>query len=178
MKLYKFNSKLLIFEPIKLKMYVYTILLIGLIFSGLGFKTGVRVTNFFEKIPIVVKPNKDFCEEDFIDEVYKLKLKFPEIVIAQAKLETGNFKSKIFIQNHNLFGFKMAYNRPTLAISIIDGHAYFETWKDCLIEMAIYQQAYCKNLDTKEEYLQFLSEYYAEDSEYIDKLKKILNSTL
>ena len=55
----------------------------------------------FEKIPIVVKPNKDFCEEDFIDEVYKLKLKFCILINVQKNTIINDKTTDFLIIGHN-----------------------------------------------------------------------------
>src|SRR5690554_3322128 len=59
--------------------------------------------------------------DELLTLIFKLRLEHPDIVFAQAILETGNFKSEIFKENKNLFGLKMPWNRPTLAIGVKRG---------------------------------------------------------
>jgi len=48
--------------------------------------------------------------------ISKYRALYPYI-IAQAKLETDNFTSPVFLKNKNYFGMKMPERRPTIAIS-------------------------------------------------------------
>ena len=49
-----------------------------------------------ELIILNVKNEKNkFTEEKFVSLIKELNVKFPHIVMAQALLETGNFKSKV-----------------------------------------------------------------------------------
>ena len=102
--------------------------------------------------------------------IFELRLDHPEVVFAQVMLESNKLSSKLFRENHNLFGMKIAGNRPTTAIGVKNGYAYYKTWRESVIDYALYQAAYRRNL-SKEEYYIKLGENYAEDSEYVQKLK-------
>jgi hypothetical protein len=104
----------------------------------------------------------------------ELNVKFPHIVYAQAKLESGNFKSPIFLENNNLFGMKVAKRRPTTNKGENRGHAYFTSWRDCVVDYAFYQAAYLNELRTEQQYLEYLKSNYAEDPNYYESLLKIL----
>lgn len=75
-------------------------------------------------------------KDELLTLIFKLRLEHPDIVFAQAKLESGNFNSQIFRENNNLFGMKMPWNRPTVAIGVKRGHAadpsYVEKIKNLL----------------------------------------------
>lgn len=135
----------------------------------------------------VFKPNKEYIKEieiqkqeiigqSLIDSVYteifNLRIDHPEVVFAQAMLESNRCKSLVFKENNNLFGMKVAGNRPTTALGIKNGHAYYSSWKESVIDYALYQSSYQRNLSL-DEYYRALSRSYAEDPEYIDKLKKL-----
>lgn len=90
-------------------------------------------------------------------------IKHPQIVYAQAVLETGHFKSDLCLNGNNLLGL---YDSKK--------HRYytFEHWKDCIIAYKEMIQYKYKDGDN---YLNFLKEIgYARDSEYICKLKKLI----
>ena len=106
----------------------------------------------------------------------EINIKFPEIVFAQAMLETGNLISKIYKQGNNLFGMKTAYQRPTTSIETGHGHAIYENWKESVIDYSFYQIKYLGKIKTEKEYLHYLSKNYAEDPNYIKKLKYIVNN--
>ena len=125
---------------------------------------------------IIIKEDIQFSEENLKNLLLELNVKFPHIILAQAKLESGNFKSHMFIENNNIFGMKEAKKRPTTNKGTQNGHAYYENWKDCVIDYAFYQAAYLNDIKTEEQYYQYLAGSYAEDPGYIAKVKVIANS--
>lgn len=101
-----------------------------------------------------------FSEANLNSIMYILEIEHPEVVIAQSKLETGNYTSSIFKENHNLFGFRK-------------GKSYYKykDWKESVLHYAHWQNM---NYRVNEDYFVFLKRIkYAEDSNYIPKLKKI-----
>lgn len=103
-----------------------------------------------------------------------MNIRFPHIVYAQAQLETGNFTSHIFQVNNNLFGMREAKRRPTTNKGTENGHAYFDNWKESVVDYAFYQAAYLFKLKNEGEYWDYLGQNYAEDPNYVNKLKKII----
>jgi uncharacterized FlgJ-related protein len=116
-----------------------------------------------------------FSKEKLKEYILQLNIKFPQIVLAQAELESGNFTSPIFKENHNFFGMKCAKLRPTTNKGENKGHAYFDTWRDCVVDYAFYSAAYLNEIKTEAEYLDYLRQNYAEDPNYVDKLKQIMD---
>lgn len=103
-------------------------------------------------------------EKGLMEALDYYEVKFPEIVYAQAVLETRHFTSKICKEYNNLFGL---YNNNT------KNYYRFNHWSESVIAyINCIQYRYFKN----ESYYRFL-EYmgYAEDPEYIIKLKRIVN---
>jgi hypothetical protein len=76
-----------------------------------------------------------FSEELLKDYIQKLNIAFPEMVFAQAKLESNNFKSRVF---------------------------------------KVWSCRYLSNIKTKEQYLSYLGNNYAEDSMYVEKVKTLI----
>jgi len=96
-------------------------------------------------------------------------IQYPEIVLAQIRLETGNLKSRICKENKNLFGMKYPRKRETTAIGEQFGHAMYSTYSDCIKDYALWQQSRYKGGD----YYAFLEDIgYAQDKDYINKLKQ------
>ena len=95
-------------------------------------------------------------------ELVKIGVKYPEIVLAQAKLETGNFKSAYCNERYNLFGFQTG-----------KGYMYFKSWKHCCQYYKHWQDRHYRyGID----YYTFLVNiHYAQDSNYIKKVKSCLN---
>ncbi len=91
-------------------------------------------------------------------------IKCPKIVTAQAILESGNFKSNVFKKYNNPFGL---YNSKT------KDYFKFEHWTDAVVAYKNMIQYRYKEGD----YYIFLKKTrYAEDPNYINKVKAIENS--
>lgn len=118
-------------------------------------------------------PVLETFEDSVIHKINKMQFEHPHIILAQAKLESAHFNSKIFKQNNNMFGMKMPSRRPTVAIRSQSSYAYYNTWEESIIDIRIYYSLYMENRTEKQVY-QFLSKYYAQDPEYVNKLKKMI----
>lgn len=104
-----------------------------------------------------------------------LNVEHPHIVFAQMRLESGNFKSALAKNNNNFFGMKYPRQRATIAQGNDRGYAYYRSWSYSVLDYAIWQRRYASGL-TEEEYLEMLSEKYAEDKAYVRKVKSIADS--
>lgn len=119
------------------------------------------------------KQNK-FTAENLKAYILELNIRFPHIVYAQAKLETGNFKSKIFRENNNLFGMKEAKRRPTTNKGTENNHAVYLNWKESVVDYAMYSAAYLNGIKSESEYFDYLRQNYAQDTSYVLRLKEII----
>ena len=98
--------------------------------------------------------------EELEKEINKQGIKYPDIVMAQAKIESGHFTSAIFKENNNLFGMKLPAQRKTTAIGKNRGHAKYETWQDSVKDYKIWQDTLGWSSLSKETYIQKLSDKY------------------
>jgi hypothetical protein len=136
--------------------------------EGLRFET-CRI-EFYAEIR-----NKPFTEELLIECIYYERIKNSEIVLIQARLETGFFTSEIFNIGNNCFGMKHPQFRETTAICEYDGHAQYYHWTDSVKDYKLFQEWY-ESIgfdlgDENDEYLVFLKWIrYATDKKYIFKL--------
>jgi flagellum-specific peptidoglycan hydrolase FlgJ len=55
------------------------------------------------------------------------------------------------------------------------GHAYYDNWRESVLDFALWQCRYLSTINTRGEYLRYLKANYAEDPNYINKLEKMLN---
>ena len=115
-----------------------------------------------------------FTEQKLKQYLIELNVKFPNVVFAQAKLESGNFRSKIFEENNNLFGMKQPSVRTTTATGEQYNHATYNSWRESVLDYALYSCKYTSNIQTEEEYIAYLGSRYAEDTNYVNKLKNIV----
>jgi hypothetical protein len=115
-----------------------------------------------------------FSQEKLVDELKRLNVKYPHIVMAQSIIETGHWKSKVFKENHNLFGMKQANIRINTAKGTQNNHAYYDSWQESLYDYAFYQCRYMSNINSEENYFIALGASYAESPDYINALKNVI----
>jgi uncharacterized FlgJ-related protein len=179
--IYKFNEKTLKYDKITKKtiLVVFGLLLTSSLLTLSFTVNKVNDIRFIteETKQIIIKQENEFSPEKLKAYILELNIRFPHIVYAQALLESGEFKSHIFKENHNFFGMKQAKQRPTTNKGTENGHAYFANWRDCVVDYAFYQAAYLNDLRTEKEYFDYLGQNYAEDPMYVSKLKKIIEKT-
>lgn len=112
-----------------------------------------EVITFFDKSP----------EEGLMDALIYFEVQHPHIVYAQAILETGNFTSKVYKENNNLFGLYDSRNKKYYA---------FNHWSESIIAYINYIQY---KYSPPKDYYKFLQDIgYAEDPTYTDKLRIIV----
>lgn len=180
--LYFYDKKELIYKNITRKA-VLSIIGLAFVISGFFISFFIFRVNEVKYISEETKAiiiNQSIKENEFSAEnlrayLLELNIKFPHIVYAQARLESGNFKSQIFKTNNNLFGMKIARKRPTTNKGEENGHAYYDTWKESVQDYAFFQAAYLNDIKSESEYLQYLNANYAGTPNYINLLNDIMN---
>jgi len=182
--LYTYNKNAIQFRKLKLKNYLIILIpiVIILIFTGYFISSAGNHPNPIEKLvykdnPPVFLTAPQFTEELLVKKLKQLKVKFPHIVVAQARQESNNYASDIFLENNNLFGMKMAGARPSTAIRMNRNHALYNNWEDSVIDYAFYQTTYLKNIKSETQYLNYLNNHYAADSLYHVNIKRHLSET-
>jgi len=112
-------------------------------------------------------------------------------VFAQMKLESAILSSSLLRNTNNIMGMRYPLCRPTTAIGIfipsknliiygnqrslkryskISNYSVYKCWQDAVADYKLWQD---NNFKLKERYLEYLGEVYAEDSNYISKIKMI-----
>jgi flagellum-specific peptidoglycan hydrolase FlgJ len=137
-------------------------------------KTDAMSDLIMETRAILLNPEQDaFHEDSMITMLKRINIRYPHIVIAQSRLETSNWQSNIFYENQNLFGMKQARSRVSLAQGTQNGHAVYSHWRESVLDYAIYQSRYLSQIRSEEQYYQYLSANYAEDTNYVNKIRNI-----
>jgi len=144
------------------------------LFGGYYIGKHLNKYNLIAESELIVLRNYDkkFSENALRDVLIELNLRFPDIVFAQAVIESGNFKSKIFVENNNMFGMRQAVKRVNTADGTQYNHAYYKDWYSCVIDYAFWQATYAdaNKIKSREEYLDLLQSIYAEDPSYRGKI--------
>lgn len=181
--IFKYNRESLSFEKVKTKAYIkigtYLVGAFAVLFI-LGWFTGTnryiinKITHKTEVTDTLLVHGEPFSEEALVELMRNSNIKYPHIVLAQAKLESGNFTSKVFKQNHNMFGMRMPKQRPTTSIGEEDGFAVYRDWQDCLYDYALYQAYTMSTVDDEMEYFSRLEEKYCTDTGYVNSVKALI----
>lgn len=146
----------------------------------------IILTSLLFLLPSVFRNKIIFLSESIVpkisyNEVYytivKHDIKFPNVVFAQSLIETGHFTSDLLHMENNLFGMKYPSRRETTSSGISDGgYASYEKWVDSVEDYSLWQQNMLDGKDniTEEEYLRLLGRVYAEDKNYVNKIKWLI----
>ncbi len=176
---YRYNKSNLTYErdwkTIKILSTSVTLLMLGSFLVG-------RFARFnsldqYEKELLIISLEEDrnkFSRDKLVEELKRLNVKYPHIVMAQAIVESGNFKSRIFKENNNLFGMKEAGVRINTAKGTQHGHAYYESWLESIYDYAFYQSRYLGGIKSEQQYYIYLSNSYAEADHYVSTLKTVI----
>jgi len=130
---------------------------------GISFSTSETKTKLIKIVrhSVVYKNVKDdFSEQKLKEYILELNLKCPEVILAQAKLESGNFTSRAFREQNNLFGLHVARQRPTLAKKGRGKLAHYNSWRDSVVDYAFLVADRMRKLKTREAYFEYLDANY------------------
>lgn len=123
--------------------------------------------------PNISMVNREYTHQDFTEittlndtilyyALLHYEVKHPRAVLAQAKLESGNFKSSLFKRHNNFLGLYNSRRRE---------YFKFNHWVECILA---YKNMVEYKLKEGEDYYQFLDRIgYASDPNYISKVKRI-----
>lgn len=123
---------------------------------------------------VIDTPTRMLTHQDLYDKLIEYDIEYPDIVFAQAVIETGNFTSGLFKSQNNLFGMKMPGRRETTAIGKNkNGYAKYINVDDSILDYYLFQQFVMrKKKMTRKEYLAYIGRTYAADKNYVNKINK------
>jgi hypothetical protein len=167
-----FNKKVLFRYAVTITGLLLIVELVSLI-----EKPKVIYVQNWKRIPVVVYRDKPdmFTEDKLISYLKTLNIKYPEVVYAQALIESGNFTSKKFKKDNNLFGMKKARSRVTLGVNSEGSYAKFNTWRESVIDYALYQTMFIRKIKSRAAYINHLADSYATSSTYSDHLIQVIS---
>jgi len=164
------TKKIMVFLFIIASLISFTSITVG---KYLGKKESYSQITEMERM-VLVKESDAFSRDKLVEMLKELNVKYPHIVMAQSMIETGQWKSKIFLENNNLFGMKEAKMRVTTAGGTQYNHAFYNHWRESVYDYAFYQCRYLGNVNSEGEYFQYLSANYAESPNYLNAIKTLI----
>jgi len=123
---------------------------------------------------ILPKRNDNFSERNLYHYLREVDIKYPEIVMAQAKLESGYFNSRLFKEQNNIFGMQLPKQRQTTAVGAKNGYAVYKSWKHSVMDYKLWQNGMIGKIHNHNQYFSYIFRNYAQDTNYVKHLKKIM----
>lgn len=116
-------------------------------------------------------------KSDVYREILANDIKFPDVVMAQAILESGSFTSKLAKHNNNLFGMRFPKVRETTAVGQRYGYARYLSWKDSVKDYKLWQEVLFRKYPnmTRSQYMSYIKKMYSQTSNYISLVKKVMS---
>lgn len=177
MKLYKFNDSTLQWEDFRTKTNFRTPILVAIVFLIMGFSSALKFNTVIERVPVILQHREEECDTLAVRRyIATLNLRFPKIVYQQVMLESAWLTSPIYRQFNNMTGMQVATARPTTGKDVGNRFASYESWKECLLDYALWQAAYTSEIKTEADYYYFLDKVYCEPTggiPYSQRLKQI-----
>ena len=173
MALFKYDSENLVYRKTnKILKYRIIVAVLFLSVSLLSFVVAKKPQKEYITTEITIK-EKDYKKTVF-EMIDELPFKYPEIVKAQSILESGNFKSQVFLHNLNPYGMRLPLQRVTTAKGSNLNHAVYESVEQATLDRLLFETKYLHGL-SKEQYYNYLDRVYAESgNNYSKTLKQII----
>lgn len=178
--LYRYDKKKSTFKMFKAKTYFklvgFFVLVYGMslfVTYKYGITSGLKRLSAEERV-LFLKKNDQFNQDKLVSMMKGLNVKYPWILMAQSILETGHWKSQIFLENNNLFGMKEAKTRITTSLGTQNNHSYYDTWRESVYDYAFYQSRYLGNVNSEQDYFDYIQATYSETPSYVQQLKKVI----
>lgn len=142
---------------------LFAFFIIGLFECNYSANVLPPIVNSVQKIDtskvVISIDTTTLTQQNVYNMIIKADIQYPKIVLKQALLETGHFKSPLCKYKHNLFGFTTS-----------NGYMQFDSYQNCIETYKRWQD----NLYYKGDYYVFLEQIgYAECDNYVETLKKI-----
>ena len=122
---------------------------------------------------IITQEDTTFSLINLREYILQLNMKHPNVVLAQAIVESGHFNSKLFKENNNIFGMRLAKQRHCVAIGSKNGYAVYNNWKESVIDYAFYQKTYLSKLSDKQ-YIAAIQKRHCSDKNYTKLINQII----
>ena len=177
-----FLTKFTIDKKIKLRDWVFLgVGIFTLTLSYLTIDTMIKINNKLSvefQVPndIYSQYSKDSLNNPISEKIlYKhlllMRAPHPEIILAQAVEESGHFTNELYKFNHNFTSMKDSQSRITTTGRGKGKFKMYKDWQECVTDYIFWQFTFNTDKMTDQEYLQFIGKVYAEDTNYLSKIK-------
>lgn len=163
----------------------WSFIVIGVIFVTLISQTIEKGIVVNDKLSVEFKVPKDLYtnveEPDSIltdkilyNHLLDMRVPHSKVVLCQAKIESASYGSVLFKRQYNLFGMKIPNIRPTSGSGGKAGYQSYNNWRESVTDYVLWQFSHKVDKLSHDEYLTYLGKIYAEDPNYVTKIRKML----
>ena len=119
--------------------------------------------------------NNPISDEILYNYLKTMRVPHADIIVAQAHLESQNFNSVLFKRQNNFLGMKIPSQRISTTGQGKGEYKDYSNWQECTTDYIFWMHHYQAHKLNREEYFNLLGKIYAEDPEYVEKLKGIIS---
>ena len=138
-------------------------------------KIEIEVPNTFYSLQEDSLSN-EITAEELYSYLKIMRVPHPEIITAQAVLESANFTSVLYKKQNNFIGMKIPRNRISTPGQGKGEYKDYNSWRECVVDYIFWMHHFKADELNKEEYYKLLGKIYAEDPDYVNKLKKLIET--
>lgn len=119
--------------------------------------------------------NNPITDEILYNYLKTMRVPHADIIVAQAHLESQNFTSNLFKRQNNFLGMKISSQRISTTGQGKGEYKDYTNWQECTTDYIFWMNHYQAHKLNRNEYFNLLGKIYAEDPEYVKKLKGIIS---
>jgi hypothetical protein len=120
-----------------------------------------KIIMIYQRDTVVKFHDITLTDSTILKELIKNRCVLPNVALAQAKIESSHYTSKVCVHNKNLFGIKKHKCKYVTGQNL--NHATYNTYRDNIKCYQHIQEHYLKNIDGN----------YAESSGYVELIEKM-----
>lgn len=124
----------------------------------------------------ILFPQKEINDSILYDYLTTINVWYPDILLAQAKIESASYSSNVFNKTNNLYGMKSVNSRFHCQTGLYNGYGCYDSWKLSVIDRVLWDLFVFDSIKpSREIYLKTLRNY-AEAQNYIYTIQNVINS--
>jgi hypothetical protein len=148
----------------RLKILFYISVTLNIVLSVSLYRVKVKpphVVVSMQRDTIIKYHDIPLTDSAILGELIKNKCVLPNVALAQFKIESSHYTSRICRENKNIAGIRTS--RSQYVAGKKHDHCVYKTYKDCIKDYVLIQNRYLDKIDGK----------YAEASGYVELIKRM-----
>lgn len=122
----------------------------------------------------ILYPSEDINDSILYNYLNEINAWYPDILLAQAKIESASYTSTVFKKASNLYGMKQVNSRFHCQTSSYNSYGGYDSWKLSVLDRVLWDLFIFDSIKPqRDEYLRVLRNY-AESRDYINIIQKTI----